>query len=247
MSTYSYFTQFNLLDQELTPPMYRQPNFISWLNALSSPLQFLQDEIFSNSYVNGSLAATYSNTTTYTPGDQVLYLNRQVWINLATASGIPPTINATQSWYLYNQDYIGAEERVRYNSQVLLFEYALNRFFQTGVTPIVEPFNPGGIYIQGLSASLNRNPFLMGQTSLYSSTMRNSGTGNQNAYLGNAPFSGNLNFNGFTIFVPIAIANSLSTASITIVPIISSASNVIIRSFSDDYVLAGQQYNVATY
>ena len=247
MSTYSYFTQFNLLDEILTPPMYRQPNFLSWLNSLSAPLQTLQNEIYSNGYVNGSVAPTYSATQSYFPNDQVIYLNRQVWQNLATCSGIAPTITATNSWYLYNNDYIGAEERVRYNSQVLWFEYALNRFFQTGVTPISNPPGfSGGILIVGLTSSLNKNTFLMGNTSQYSSTMRNSGQLQQDAYLGNYPFSTALNFNGFTILVPIGYANTYlgNTQS---VPLISSASNTIIRAFADDYVLAGQQYNVATY
>ena len=230
-----YTVVFSQIDEQLTPPMLRNPIYVSWINALHTPVQYLHNEIFQNGYLDGATASNYSNSATYTPTNLVVYTDRAVWINAATCSGITPSIANPTYWTQYNDNYIGANERLKYNSQKILFQYALNRWFQCS-----------GIWIHNNIVSPNPTPFVMGQTSQYSSYMGNSSTLTK-YYMGNSPFFPNPTTNDFTINVPITVANALTNETPDVAPNISAKRQAIIKSFADQYVIAGILYNIVTF
>lgn len=250
MSAPIFSVSFDYQNQQLLPPPLRQPIEQSWLYSITYPLQRLHDLIFTNGYVDGSLYATYSSTTTYVPGnpstldigDRVVYINRGVYECIATCSNITP-LN-TNNWELINKNYIGSDERVRYNSQRILFEYALNRWFQTNASGNWSSTNPfyGWIYIQNNNVS--SPSFIMGNTGPYSSAMNNR---TSSGFMMTSPFNPYPNTNCFTIWVPIATANQIDPGNTYSVPTPSPNTDNIVRSFADTIRLSGMLYNIQTY
>ena len=73
-----YSTNYQGVENNLTPPNHRTPVWLAWLNALLYPLQWLHNNFF-NTYANGSSAPFYNSTTTYTLGKQVIDTDNNVY------------------------------------------------------------------------------------------------------------------------------------------------------------------------
>lgn len=218
-----YIIQFSLLWEKLMPPLLRKALHLAWGSVVVAPLQSLRDLIF-NDYANGSHYDAYDNSTAYVVGDIVYYTDRGVYKCIEATTGNIPT-NITY-WFKMLDNRIGARERIRYNSQKILFEYALNRWFDV---PSADP----QIYIQ--NNNIYGTAFLLGGSGETSSTMADNYVF-QNYYLGN---SYTYESDDFTIFVPLAVFNALDSNN-------TNRENIV-RGFADNYVLAGMTYNVATY
>jgi hypothetical protein len=218
-----YIIQFSLLWEKLYPPHLRKTLHLAWGVVVVSPLQSLRDLIF-NDYANGSTVSRYDNATAYVVDDIVYYTDRGLYKCIGATTGNIPT--DTTYWNKILDNYIGARERIKYNSRKIIFEYALNRWFD------VPSANPQ-IYIT--NNNIYGTAFLLGETGEYSSTMANLST-NQNYFLGN---SYNYNSFAFTIYVPLAVFNALDNNN-------TNRENII-RSFADKFVLSGMSYNVLTY
>lgn len=213
-----YIISFQLLWETLYPPILRKPKHLSWGKVMAKPLQYLRDLIFDD-YANGSNYLLYDNSTVYVLGDRIFYLDRGVYECILATLGNLPT-DATY-WRKINDNYIGVRERILYNSQKMTFEWALNRWFICS-----------GIYIE--NQSLSFSGFLMGNSGEYSSTLVNI---SNPSYLMNS-FTISTDFS-FIIYVPLAVFNSLGNSDIE--------RENIIRSFADNYVLAGMLYDVLPY
>lgn len=218
-----YIIQFSLLWEKLMPPILRKSLHLAWGSVVVAPLQRLRDLIF-NDYANGSHYDAYDNSTAYVIGDIVYYTDRAVYQCIENSTGNLPT--DTNYWFKLLDNRIGVRERIKYNSQKVLFEYALNRWFDV---PSADP----QIYIQ--NNTIYGTAFLLGQTGAYSSTMPRSSV-HQLYYLGN---SYDYRSDAFTIFVPVAVFNALASNN-------TDRENII-RNFADNYVLAGMIYSVVTY
>lgn len=208
---------FTTFWESLTPPLLRKAIFFAWGSVIVKPLQYFYELIF-NEYADGSNALDYLGATAYVVGDRVVYTDRGVYECILASTGNLPTV-ATY-WRKVSDNYIGARERIKYSSQKLLFEYALNRWFQTS-----------GIYIlnlTGVAAS-----FVMGATGAYSSVMP-ANSSNQKDYL-TAGYTVPSAFN-YTIYVPTATFDALASND-------TDRENII-RAFADRYNLAGLKYNV---
>lgn len=248
--TQSYIISYSLQDELLLPPQLRKPKMVSYLNSISYPLQWLHDITWVDSFSDGFTYPLYSTSSTYYPGlgntigDRVIYKDRGVYECIATCSNIDPIKLGSNYWELISDNYIGARERVLYNSQKVLFEYALNKWFQTGVLTI--PYS-GGIYI--INNEIPSTSFLMGLSGEYSTPMTDTTvTQIQWGYLAHSPYNPMPSTDNFTIFVPIAVAQQIDPAGNTYsIPDISPNANTIIRSFADTIKLAGMIYNIKTY
>ena len=218
-----YIIQFSLLWEKLCPPILRKALHLSWGTVLTQPLQYLRDLIFEN-YANGSNYNAYDNATAYVVGDRIYYTNRSVYECIEGTTGNLPT--DTTYWRKIVDNRIGIRERIKYNSQKIVFEYALNRWFDV---PSVDP----QIYIQ--NNTIYGTAFLMGRAGIYSSTMPRSSS-HQLYYLGNGY---DYRSDAFTIYVPILVFNALANND-------TNRENVV-RNFADNYVLAGITYTVVTY
>jgi hypothetical protein len=217
-----YIIQFSLLWEKLFPPHLRKTLHLVWGAVLVAPLQSLRDLIF-NDYANGSYASKYDNATAYVVGDKV-YLNRVLYKCIDATTGNAPT--NTTYWEVLLDNRIGVRERIKYNSRKVLFEYALNRWFEIGLSY-------PQIYIT--NNNIYGTAFLLGATGEYSSSMANSSY-YQQYYLGNTY---DYNSYAFTIYVPIAVFNALASNN-------TDRENII-RGFANRYVISGMNYNVITY
>lgn len=211
---------FPQASQSLTPPELRKDKLVSFLKSLIAPQQYLHNLVFDD-YANGSSYSGYSATSAYTIGDRVTYIDRRTYENLSGSTGVDPTDIYT--WRFLNPIFIGARERVKYNAQIMVYEYALNRYFQTT-----------GIYIT--NTPLIGPGMLIGLTGPFSSNI-SVGTSPSASYI-NGYFSGFTNYY-YTIFVPNATFTGLSTTYF--------GSSQIIRSFADTLNLAGMRYSVSGY
>jgi hypothetical protein len=217
----SIFTvSYNFTWESLYPPLLRKAIHLAWGTVLTKPLQWLHDAIFI-SYADGSSDLDYNNATAYVIGDRVTFTDRGQYEAVAAGTGNAPT--DTAFWLKVNDNYIGLRERTAWNSQKIIFESGLNRWFQTT-----------GIFIT--NNIVTTNFFVMGNTGALSSAMPNDGVNAVDA-MGNTfvpPLTGN-----YTIFVPLAKFNSLAGNDVD--------RENIIRNFADTYNIVGLTYDVETF
>jgi hypothetical protein len=123
-----YDQDHNTIQKQLTPPDKRSETMLAWERCLSKPVQWLHDLFFID-YAKGTLALVFNNSTQYAIGDRVIYLHQvfEVWA-VPPIGAIP---SETNYWIKVVDDFRGADERVRFNSQVTVFEYLLNQWFNT--------------------------------------------------------------------------------------------------------------------
>jgi len=224
MSIYQIDTSY--VSEQLTPPKLRNVKLLAWLKVLLKPISNLFDVNFLD-YKIGNVYTDYSGATTYSFGDKVMYIDKSIYeLIVATSTGVDP-VNTT-NWIKINDVFIGCDERIKYNAQKLLFEYALNKFF---LVPVVGD----QIYIDNQITF--ETPFIMGNTGDLSSSMPTNSI-NQISYLGNAYTYTSSSYD-YTIYVPIAIFTALGTNT-------TNRENAI-RFFADKYNLSGLIYNVIAY
>lgn len=209
------------------PPKLRKPKALAWGRTLTRPMQWLRDLVFDD-YADGasSTYTTYSSLSAYTAGQRVFdnpnvngWVRRSVFENLTGSTGVG--VQNTNNWLKVLDNYRGARERVRDNAQIMVFESALNRHFQTS-----------GIYINTV---FNANAGLyMAQTSQYSSYLSSSSfqSASTQSFLSSAPL-GQGSYH-YIIYVPVLYLN-LAT------------SEPEVRAFAEKINLAGFQFIISGY
>lgn len=212
--------------EKLLPPQLRTVMRMAWLRVLVSDIKSKYIDIYGvQSYYNGFSIAKWSSATAYVIGNRVRY-GVSIYEALTDNTGLSPDIN-TSDWLLIEKDFVGADERVKYNGQKMVLEYILNRYLNTTATTIPT------IYI--LNNPVDVNGFYMGIDG--ASELGELGTNtNQNDFLGT---SYTLNQYCFTIYVPLALYTSLGTTA-------ANRENRV-RNVADKYIIAGVNYNVTTY
>jgi hypothetical protein len=218
------------------PPKKRLPIYKAWVKTLLKPLQVLYNTMF-GTFKDGNAAAIYNGATAYVVGNQVKYTDKAIYQCWVASTGNLPT--NTAYWFKIQDKFVGIEPRCKYNAQHLLFEYALNEWFGTTFVNV-----PGSsdIYINAVGANLGA--FYVGFTPTDSSFVvydePEATAFIQALDLTTASIS-------FTINVPIAVANALTTETANTVPNISANRENIIRQIADLYNYAGITYDVITY
>lgn len=109
---------------DLLPPDKRGVKTVALQRALLRCVQWSRDQLF-GSYKTGATAPVYAGGT-YNKYDQVIY-NKAVYYSLVANNSALPTDSG--SWLLIQKNFIGVDERVRYNGQKIVLEYALNHRF----------------------------------------------------------------------------------------------------------------------
>ena len=218
-----YDIDFNLQSDNLDNPLRRKPKFAAWLHSLMKPLQWIHD-LFYVEYINGAygLYAYFILPNAYNVGDRVVYADRGVYECILGTAGNYPT--DTIYWIKILDNFVGLNERMKYTSQIITFEYLLNRwFFNYGIAT--------QIYVQ--NNPIIQNVFVMGQTGLYSSAMAVNSI-YSTSYMNTAPSFPT--FYNFTIYVPSSLWVHLGSTT--------SQREKAIRAYADKFVLAGLNYNV---
>lgn len=222
MSIYDY--DVDIIGPQITPPELRAPKFLAWLSVILSPIQWARDN-FLGDYSTGSNYLPYDNLAQYSFGDVVVNTDRSVYMCVENnVVGIDPPNDSY--WILINKKFIGIDEQLKYTSQIITFEYLLNKwFFITGSSPKIYITNNAPLF----------QPMLMGNSGQTSSTMANNSQYSQYFMANNPTYT----FNDFTINIPIAVYNAQGTSPL-------SRENAI-RNYADKFVLSGMTYTVVTY
>lgn len=219
---------FNQKAAELLPPDKRQSAFLAWVKSLFTPMIYNRTRIF-NDYKLGvfGLYPVWA-AGTYDKGDRVIYLpDGRVYE--ALYDGVTSAPTDTTLWLLYQMDFIGVDERLMYNGEKVVLEYALNKRFNTtfrqpnDVSDIYIGTNPSGIF-----------PFIVGGVEDISSSVFLDYS--EQFIIDDYTFGEVVNF---AIYVPIATWTDLSTDV--------DARDKIIRGFVDLYNIVGTTYNIITY
>jgi len=219
-----YDVDYNRQGVELLPPDKRFPKQIAWIYALLTPLQWLRDLIFT-SYRTGSTAPAYAPGT-YAKYQQVIF-KQAVYVSLIDSNTASPI--DTASWLKIQDNFLGAEQRVLYDGQKIVLEYALNQWFGTYFR---QPPNVSDIYL-----TMHPKPpsvFVIGGDETNSSKVYSNKSSEY--VVDSYAFTPYYNM---TINVPIAVWTALDT--------VVANRDKFVRSFADQYVVAGIIYNIATY
>jgi hypothetical protein len=218
------------------PPKKRLPIYKAWTKTLVKPLQVLYNTMF-GTFKDGNAAALYSGATAYAVGNQVKYTDKAVYQCWVASTGNLPT--NTNFWFKIQDNFVGIEPRCKYNAQHILFEWALNEWF--GTTFVNVPGN-SDIYIDNFASG--SDVFYVGLTEVDSSqAVYGNGQADRFIQAINITNTGS----EFDIYVPIAVANALTTETANTVPNISANRENIIRQIADLYCYAGINYTVITY
>jgi hypothetical protein len=110
---------------EWLPPDKRMSRMIQWLRSLVAPIQSLIEK-YLNDYRVGNIYPTWA-AGTYNTGDKVVY---KTSIYECIADGVTTTPPQT-GWRLFLSSFVGTEQRILFNGQKVVLEYALNAYYQT--------------------------------------------------------------------------------------------------------------------
>jgi len=110
---------------EFLPPDYRFAVNVAWIRALISPLVVLKYRILTYYRTGWIFTTPYIPGYPYTEGAIVTY--KQVLYQSATGANTdtPPSVN----WQVYLPSFIGVNDRIKYNGNKLVLEFALNQRF----------------------------------------------------------------------------------------------------------------------
>jgi hypothetical protein len=228
-----YNVNYEVSGQELLPPDRREDKFLKWLYSLLKPLQDLKDFVFTG-YSDGSAASSYSGATTYTFGQQVKYQGRIYYRNEITddySAGITPT--NTTYWTLLHNSFIGINERIRFNGQKIILEYALNKQFGT---TFQQPPVLSDIWIE--NKSVVSDAFFIGVDDEDTATVAISDT-DSDWFINDDITADDITAANFIIHVPVAVWTALAGTN-------SERDNIIL-TFVDKYKLFGYDATIETY
>lgn len=220
MSIYDFDTGI-FVDNNL-PPDKRKPNFSVTVFSLLSGLKYNNDKY--KLYREGDLYIPWLSATSYSIDDVVTYQGMN-YISLQNSNVGNRPIASPLYWLVINQSSIGADERVRYQPNKLIFEYALNRYFGTTFR---QPDDVSDIYIT--NASFFNQSFIVGGIESNSSIIYK---GTSTGYVINDYFV-QLGYS-FVINIPASVYADLG------------GSDTIVRNFADKIVPAGKNYIILTY
>ena len=125
--------------EELIPAQLRSDKLIAFVRVLLRPVKWLSS-LFLDDYCKGSNAPTYNNATTYTMYDRVKWYDKGLYeLRVSSSVGVHPTGDTLSktNWLKVLDCWIGADERVRWNSQRIVFEYAINKWFDVTSAPYI--------------------------------------------------------------------------------------------------------------
>ena len=202
---------------ELLPPDKRTANQLSWVKSLASPIQYLRDKFI----VDYKVGSTYSDwgAGSYDKGVIVVYKKVLYESNVDSNTDTPPS----SKWNKYLDSFIGSDDRVKYNGQKVVLEYALNQYYKTTFR---QPNNLSDIYIETLGYTLQG--FLIAETEPYCSTV---GQTTSSGFVGSlTPFLQTYNF---TIWFPVAVYSATNESEV--------------RAFVDKIIPKGLFYNINTF
>jgi hypothetical protein len=214
---------------EALPPNKRLPIYLKWVYTLVSPMNWLRNVVF-NVFKAGETYAEYA-AGTYALGDRVKY-GKGYYESLTDSNTDAPT---QATWLLIADNFIGVDDRILFRSEKILFEYALNTWFNTDANPCTWSNAAGASTIYITNNSIATGFFRVGTNQDLSS---NVGFGEVSEPIGNDGGSLTIQY-AFTINIPTAVYTALGADA--------SIREQTVRNFADKYNTVGLFYNIQTY
>lgn len=227
----NYNVNFSNVWQNLMPPNKRLTKYLAWGKVLVYPLQWLHTRLFLD-YKEGTIYLDWAISTSYTKNTFVRYTNKSIYYCIqdhTSSSTITPL--DTNYWYKTQDSFIGVTERMKYTSQIILFEYALNRWF--GQT-FVQPPSVNPIFIN--TNDIDINSFLVSSDDLNSSYAAFEGS--QSLQFVGLSYSSTDN-SSFTINYPIGLPATLG--------ITDSVFRQQLSTLANQLKISGTNYNFISY
>lgn len=217
----------------MLPSLQRQSKWIAFAKGLVSYMQYLN--LLFRYYMNGSIDTGYwSALVTYSEGDRVRSING-VYESLQDGN-IGNAITDTTYWIKVLDYFTGVNTRVWYRANKLVFEYALNTYFNTTFRQPDDPVTPTPSDIYLTNDTISSTSMVIYPTPEDSSHIFPSySTG----YIYPSPVYGTSTTYTFTINIPLAVFNALGVND--------AIRESIVRNFADKYAVTGTIYNVITY
>lgn len=119
-----YDVDFDQQARDLLPPDKRANENVALVQALLKGAQWARDLIL-GTYKTGSSAPQWA-AGTYNKYDQVIFKKGVYYSLIANNTANPDDKTA---WKLIQPNFIGVDERVKFNGQSIVLEYALNKRF----------------------------------------------------------------------------------------------------------------------
>lgn len=204
---------------DIIPPDKRDDQPVALIRALLTPMQWVRDLIL-GSFKTGATASPYAPGTYY-KYDQVIY-NKGVYEALVDTTNDPTN---TTDWKLVQPNFIGVDERMKYNGQKIVLEYALNKEFDGVFRQPATGFN-SDIYITNIAAVMAG--FRVGQDESGSSSIGQ--TTSSDSIGGRYPF---VQVNNFQINFKASLYALTNESAV--------------RNFVDKYIPESLNYTIVTY
>jgi len=201
MANNIYKVDENYLVKSLLPPDKRQPIHTSWLEALNSQMQFINDKDVA--YIYGSTYSSWTSSATYSLGARVfggLTYNNNIFQSTTNLNHNNQLSNSNY-WELFTDDRIGMTEKYMMMDEKITMEFALNRHFGTTFSQpngVTHSTVRSTIYID--DNQLAATTFYMSPSNFNSSTMYPSSS---SAYMNPIGIQGGFYSNSnYTVWVP---------------------------------------------
>ena len=214
-----YEIDYDVKAVEWTPPNKRGLLNISFIRTVfMQPIQYVRD-LFLGAFRLGYPFPTWSSLATYSKGQKIAF-KEVIYESLEDSNTDVPT---SAKWRIYLPSFIGVNERIKYNGQKLILEYALNKRFGTSFR---QPTLQSDIYITTVPYVVVG--FVVAQSETPSSSVGQTTSDDAIGY--SYPFS---HVTNFSINVPAAVYATISEEEV--------------RQFVDKIIPAGLNYTVSSY
>lgn len=217
-----YDIDFNQQSVDQFPPDKRDPQPLALMQALLSAAQWCRDLVL-GSFKTGSTAPDYSPGA-YALYDQVKY-EKSIYECITDGTTNDPT--NTTDWRLIQENFIGIDERIKYNGQKIVLEWALNTQFDGVFRQPATGLN-SDIWIENIAAVLSG--FRLGQTEAGTDVSSVGQTTSSDSIGGAYPF---VQLNNFQINFPAAL--------------FALTNEEAVRNFVDKYIPISLNYIIVTY
>lgn len=178
--------------------------------------------------------AIYFSVKDFSFEDEIRHADKGVYYCVKdNPTGIAPANR--EYWEKLQYNFVGVNERIRINAQVLSFEYLLNKWFGTTFN---YPTSTNDVYITHNTVDINS--FIYG-TTLATSSAHYLTDATQQEFINYDYSSAQYNYN---INIPTAIYDGLNPNEATG---ITTTKTAIVKNFADKYNLAGITYTVLIY
>lgn len=125
--------------EEITPNELRSKTVTAFVRVLLRPLAWCAD-LFFYDFCKGTNALRYDNAVTYKKFERVIWKDGAVYeLKVVASAGVKPTGDALSydRWKKVLNNFIGIDERIKYNGQIIVFVEAINKHFNITSAPYI--------------------------------------------------------------------------------------------------------------